>query len=442
MKALLKRGISEHRRSLDLREYSSQELTRAYLDEIYAQDKTLNAFLYVDEVGAMAQSKESDCRMLRGEGRGVLEGIPYSLQDHISAKGLPMSCASRMLEGYVSPYDATITERLRSAGAVLLGKNNMEEMAVMGAGTLSAHGAANAAAVAAGLTSFSLGTGRFCSFTDACNIATFVPSSGVLSRHGVALLASSADRIGILSHSSADCRTVLEILEGKDERDATSVSLPHLEECCGKKMPRVLIPYWVGEEGTSAAAHAAQEVARRRFTRAGAQCFSESVALPSELVAAYTVLFAAEAASGLSRYDGVRFGKRGGEESLASLYSESRAMLGDEVLARLLFGIDMLSGEHRERYYLRALSVREEVRALMRSLTDRYDLILLPGALEQTSREDALCTALTSLCGVPVVSLPMETDEKGTVASVRLCAGEGRDAALLCHAQCLAAEDV
>ena len=465
MKTLLKRTVHEHRVALDRREYSSVELTRAYLSAMEEENASLGAFLCVDEAGALARSEESDRRMLRGEGRGFFEGIPYSLKDNIAVRGLPMTCASKIMEGYISPYDAAVVERLSLGGAVLLGKNNMDELAIGSTGTHSAYGevknpsaplcacggssSGSAASVAAGLSPFSLGTDTGGSVrlpAALCGVIGFKPSFGAVSRYGVAEMASSLDCVGIISRSVEDCRAIFEGIAGKDARDMTSYDLSQNPPISLQSPLRVAMLSWEGDACVSPSVKAAIKNAAEIFSLCGDACFHEELPMPQDALAAYTVLSACEAASNLSRYDGVRFGKRAGEDTLSRLYSSSRAEIGDEALAKILFGVDMLSGEKRERYYLRALRARETLSAYMRTLTECYDLILLPTAAttafpigmssdpEMQNCTD-LCTALASLCSLPAISLPVGRDDNGLPIAVQLCAGVKKDALLLAAAQ-------
>lgn len=465
MKELLKRSVYEHRASLDRREYSSQELTRAYLNAILEKNEALGAFLYVDEEGALARSVESDRRMRCGEERGFLEGIPYSLKDNIAAKGLPMTCASRALEGYVSPYDATVTERLAATGAVLLGKNNMDEFAIGSTGEQSAYAmiknphdtrrvaggssGGSAAAVAAGLVPFSLGTDTGGSVRHPaafCGTVGFKPTTGLLSRHGVAAMASSLDCVGILSRSVEDCRAILKILMGKDARDMTSFCGKDAKEVGSREKPRIAILRWDEDDCVSAAVRGTVKKAQERLTASGAQCSEEVLPNPKNILAAYTVLSACEAASSLSRYDGVCFGRRGDDTTLSALYRTSRALIGDGAMAKILFGMDMLSSEGRQRYYLHALRAREELCEDVKKITEHYDLILSPVAATSAfeigsspKKDQALCSTLcgvlANLSGLPAISLPMGRDENGMPLAVQLCAGKEKDLYLLSLAQ-------
>ncbi len=464
MEQVLKRSLTEHRSALDRGEYSAVELTRAYLSSIEQQNRELGAFLYVDAEGALESAGESDRRIAEGSARSVLEGIPYSLKDNISAKGLPMTCASRILEGYVAPYDATVTDRLRRAGAVLLGKNNMDEFAMGSTGELSAYGAVrnpvnasrvsgdsssgSAAAVAAGLSAFSLGTDTGGSVRQPaafCGVLGLKPTYGLLSRYGVAAMASSLDCVGLLAHSSEDCRALLSVLSGRDARDATSFDpVPHEREHAPLRVAVV-----GGMDGClSESVGRALEGAARTLEARGARCRETSLHAQRSALAAYTVIAATEASCNLSRYDGIRFGRREAGETLTSLYENSRSLLGDEVVRRILFGIDMLSGDNRENYYLRALRVREEIGRSMRETFAQYDLILSPVAptvafpcgthpTREERRFADTCTVYASLSGLPAISVPVGHDRDGLPLAVQLCAAEQNEELLLSSARVL-----
>lgn len=471
MKDWLMRTLAEHADALARLEYSSVDLTRASLARIAEREGELHAFLHVDEAGALRAAAASDARRARGEARGPLDGIPFSLKDNFAAKGQPMTCGSRILEHYIAPYDATVTARLLAAGAVLLGKNNMDEFAMGSSGEYSAfspignpHSAAHvaggssggsAAAVAAGEAVFSLGTDTGGSVRQPaafCGVYGLKPTYGLLSRFGVAAMATSLDAVGLLTRSSADAALLLPILAGQDARDATS--RPFDENGFGEsfRAPLERLRVAVVEDLLSGTVQAevAQAVrdAARVIKECGGEIVSVSFPTPGRMLAAYTVLASTEAASDLARYDGIHYGERDARATLGETYAKSRAALGEEVKRRILFGTDMLRAENRERYYLRAMAVREEVRAQMLAWMERFDLILTPTSpttpflrgstpSPEWMYEADLCCVSANLSGLPALSVPYGYDCAGLPLAVQLTAGPFGEGRLLRAAQLL-----
>lgn len=469
MEKFLQCSIAEHATALERGEYTSVALTRAFLDRIDARNGEINAYLYVDRIGALAAAEESDARRASGECRGALDGIPYALKDNIAAKGLPMTCGSKILEGYVSPYDATVVARLRDAGAVLLGKTNLDEFAMGSSGEYSAYGvtknphdrtrvaggssSGSAAAVADGMAVFALGSDTGGSVRQPaafCGVFGLKPTYGVLSRYGLASMASSLDCVGILSRTAEDCGLLLDALAGRDVHDATSVPYAPLELRLRDRALRVGVVSFADAAGMDGEIRAVLARAVARLSAYGAFVEEVTLPMPNEAIAAYTVLCSTEAASNLARYDGVRYGRRSANAStLSSLYENSRSEgLGAEVKRRILFGTDMLVRGNREVYYLRAERMREEVRRRMTALTEEYDLLLSPTTptvafpIGSVRSPEALycadaCTVYANLAGLPALSVPMGTNADGLPIAVQLTARRLGEKALLSVAELL-----
>ncbi len=471
MKKILKRSALEHAKALAMGEYSAYELTEAFLKQIDACDGVIGAYLNVDAEGAKQAAKESDVRRKEGKTLGVLDGIPFSLKDNISVKGMLLTCGSKMLEHYVSPYDATVTERLRAAGAVLLGKNNMDEFAMGSSTAYSALGVTrnphdpscvpggssggSAAAVAAGEAVFSLGTDTGGSVRQPaafCGVWGMKPTYGLLSRYGVAAMATSLDCVGVMSRSAEDSAAILSVLVGKDARDATSQEPDVKYEFKKMQAPiagmRIAVVSAFDEDHTDKDVWHALQRATVGFGKMGAVIETVELPLPEQALASYAVLSCTEASSNLARYDGVHYGSRNGHfQSLDELYANSRGEgFGMEVKRRILFGTDMLLSGNRERYYLRAQRVRELIRREMLKLLSQYDLILTPtaptvafGSAERPSPEQLyyadLCTVYASLAGVPALSVPLGRNTKGLPLAVQLTARPFAEGLLLAAAK-------
>lgn len=461
MKEILTYSAGAHRENLDRKAYSAVELTRAYLEEIERTDPVVGAFLTVDAERALREAAASDARRRSGERLGALDGIPFSLKDNICVRGMRMTCASRILENYIAPYDATVMERLQAAGAVLIGKNNMDEFAMGSSNEYSAfqvtrnpHDPArvaggssggSAAAVASHEVAFALGTDTGGSVRQPaafCGVYGLKPTYGVLSRYGVAAMATSLDCVGILASTAEDCALILGALAGRDARDATSVAYERALDASDATPLRVGVVDGFTDENLSADVLAAYGRAEETFKQAGTIVEAVSLPYPRLALAAYTVIAAAEASSNLARYDGIRYGRRSETETtLSASYDHSRAEgFGEEVKRRILFGTDLLSTEHRQTYYVRALRVRELIRREMAALMERYDVLLTPTAPtvafkrgERPSRDALrcadLCTVYASLSGFPALSVPLGRNAEGLPLAVQLTGapfGEGR----------------
>ena len=447
MNELIFRSLDEHKRALAAREYSSEELTRAYLERIEEKEPSINSFVSLCQDRAIDAAKESDERRRNGAPLSALDGIPYAAKDNIAVSGLPLRCGSRILEGYVSPFDATVISRLKSSGCILLGKTNLDEFA-MGTDTeTSASGrtknpldenrvtggssGGSAAAVAAYEAPFTLGSDTGGSVRQPaafCGIVGLRPTYSALSRYGLVGFSPSLDTIGILSRSASECADIMNATVGADSRDATSRPFPasDLSALIGKDIRgmRIGVVREAIGEGLSEGVLEAMQVATDTLRSLGAKM--TEISLP-HLHAAYAVYYtfsAAEAASNLSRFDGVRYGYRAEScGSIEELYERSRAEgFGDEVKRRVLFGNFALSGENREKIYGRAVAMRKQIIAELSSVLSRCDLLLLPTASTHAYRagvkksalyckDDLLCT-LAALAGLPALSLPYHRDGK------------------------------
>ncbi len=465
MDSFLTRPLAEHRRAMDAGEYSSRDLTRVCLNTIERLEPTVGAFLTVDAEGAMRAAEEADARHARGECLGVLDGIPYALKDNFCTKGLRTTAASRMLADFIPPYDATVTARLRAAGAVLVGKLNMDELAMGSSGEHSASGitknpidsarvpggssSGSAAAVAVGEIPFAIGSDTGGSVRQPaafCGVLGLKPTYGVISRYGMIAHASSLDCVGIVTRCAADAAEVLSVLVGQDARDASSIAHPDAQfGPCG-----VLPPLRVGvvrelteSEFVSPAVRETCNAAVAALRACGAEIGEVCLPSPELALASYCVLAAAEASSNMGRFDGVHYGRRADADRLYELYSVSRAEgFGDEVKRRILFGTHMLSAENRPMYYDAARRVRGELRKSLSERFAEYDLILNPTAPtvawrrgEHQSpvmqRRADLCTVYASLAGLPALSVPFGSDADGMPVGIHLTAGICREDLLL-----------
>ncbi|HTL97336.1 MAG TPA: Asp-tRNA(Asn)/Glu-tRNA(Gln) amidotransferase subunit GatA [Holophagaceae bacterium] len=374
--------MGEARERLGEGRTSSEALALAAFDRIAAVDEVLNAALATARPLSMALAGEADARLAQGE-RGPVLGLPFAMKDNLNWAGAPMTCGSRILEGYVSPYDATVLRRLLDAGAVPVLKANMDEFAMGSSGEHSAFGPArnpwdtgrapggsssgSAVSVAAGYTPFALGSDTGGSVrlpAGFCGVTALRPTYGVLSRYGLAALASSLDQVGPIARTAEDVAAILSVMAGRDALDSTSVDLPDQASlfplaAADLKGVRIGLPAEYFGEGLDAGVRSALETSLEVFKAAGAELKTISLPRTGIAIETYAVLVACEASANLNRFDGVRYGLREPGSSLDDMISATRdAGFGDEVKRRILLGTFCLSKGHYDAFYLKALQAR------------------------------------------------------------------------------------
>jgi aspartyl-tRNA(Asn)/glutamyl-tRNA(Gln) amidotransferase subunit A len=420
MQDLLRRG-----------EVTSAELTEAFLGRIEATDGKVNAFITVATEEARAEATAADRRLAEGRA-DAFTGIPVAMKDIFVTRGLRTTCASRILDKYVPPYDGTAVARLREQGAVLLGKLNMDEFAMGSSNENSAAGpvknpwnpdcvpggssGGSAACVAARQAAAALGTdtgGSIRQPASHCGVVGLKPTYGRVSRYGVIAYASSLDQVGPLARDVEDCAILLEAVAGYDPADSTSVDTPvptyrtTLKE--GVKGLRVGLPKEYFIEGLDPEVKKAVEEAVETFHRLGAETVEVSLPHTAYAVACYYLIATAEASSNLARYDGVRYGVRVDEgQGLIDMYMKSRAAgFGPEVKRRIMLGTYALSSGYYDAYYLKAQKVRTLIRRDFLEAFKGIDVIATPVAPTPAFRigekvEDPLQMYLSDIFTIPV----------------------------------------
>ena len=396
-------GVVDAAELLSKREVSSEELTKAVIGRVRDCDGKTGAYLTFDEEGALAAARDADARRAAGED-GPLLGVPVAIKDLINVKGQPCTCASTILKGYVSPYDATVTERLKTAGAVCAGRTNMDEFAMGSSCENSALGetrnpwnlefvpggssGGSAAAVGGDLAIAALGTDTGGSIRQPaafCGCVGVKPSYGRVSRFGVTAFASSLDQVGPMTKTVRDSARLLGALCGADGRDGTMPPepVPDFEAATSNPSPKGLkigVPREYFMEGTSPEIVESVKKAADEMARAGAEV--EEVSLPHTdyAMAVYYVIAPAEASANLSRFDGVRYGYRSPRsEDVFTLYTRTRAEgFGQEVKRRIIMGTYVLSSGHYDAYYGRAQKVRTLVRRDLEEAFAKVDALLAP----------------------------------------------------------------
>jgi len=442
--------IDEAQRRLRARELSSVELTAAALARIERLEPTLHAFITVTPELALEQARAADARLAAGDAGSPLCGIPLAIKDIIATRGVRTTAGSKILESFVAPYDATVTSRLRAAGAVCVGKANCDEFAMGSSNENSAYGAAHnpwdtarvpggssggsAAAVAARLSLGALGTdtgGSIRQPAALCGVVGLKPTYGRVSRYGVLAYASSLDQVGPMARTVRDCAHLLAAIAGHDLLDSTSVPQPVPGYAAaldaGIRGRRFGLPKEYFIEGMSSEVADAVRAAVRQIETLGGVV--EQVSLPHTeyAIAAYYLIATAEASSNLARYDGTRYGLRVDRgQGLLDMYQQTRTQgFGTEVKRRIMLGTYALSAGYYDAYYLKALQVRTLIRRDFERVFDTCDAILTPTTPttafaigEKTTDPLAMYlsdifTISVNLAGLPGLSLPCGFDAAG-----------------------------
>ena len=439
---------------LTTKKVSSVELAKHYLARI-KQDKT-NSYITVTEDAALEMARAADVRLAGGKDITLLTGIPLGLKDLLCTKGIKTTCASKILGDYKPPYDATAVARLKTAGASLLGKLNMDEFAMGGSNENSAFGpvrnpvnhdyvpggssGGSAAAVKAGLAAATLGsdTGGSVRLPAAyTGTVGLKPTYGSVSRYGLVAFASSLDQIGPMGVSSEDCAILLSTIAGHDACDSTSAArpaanYPELMKQAGTKKYRIGLPkeYFIGGLQKEVAASIEQVV--QALKKAGHTLVDISLPHTEYSVAVYYVVAVSEASSNLARYDGVRYGARlGGQSTLADMYKQTRSLFGEEVKRRIILGTFALSAGYYDAYYKKACQVRRLIKNDFEQAWQQVDLILAPVSPttafklgEKTADPlqmylNDIFTIPANLAGLPGISVPAGRDAKGLPIGVQ-----------------------
>ncbi|MEN6627566.1 MAG: Asp-tRNA(Asn)/Glu-tRNA(Gln) amidotransferase subunit GatA [Candidatus Sumerlaeia bacterium] len=427
---------------LDSGQVSSRELTRAYLDRIEAVDKKTRAFLRTMPDEALAQADAADAARKQGR-RGPLLGVPIGLKDILCTRGTPTTCASKILENFIPPYDATVIARLREAGAVFLGKLNMDEFAMgsscENSGFHPTHNpwdltripggssGGSAAAIAAGLCPAALGTdtgGSIRQPASLCGIVGLKPTYGRVSRYGLIAFASSLDQVGPMTRTVEDSAILLGAIAGHDPLDSTSADLavPDYRAAIGRGLAglRVGMPREYFVDGMDPEVDAAVTRAIDKLNELGAEIVEISLPHTEYAVATYYIVATAEASSNLARYDGAHYGWRlGGTDNIIDMYSRTRSQgFGQEVQRRIMLGTYVLSAGFYDAYYLKALKVRTLFTRDFEEAFKKVDLIATPTAPTAAFKigekvDDPLMmylndifTISVNLAGLPGISLP------------------------------------
>ncbi len=452
------KSVSELDAMLDARQISSRELTMAFIERTKSVEDRVGAFISFDEQATLKSAELSDARRASGQKNSELDGIPVGLKDVIAVRGQKLTCASKMLENYVSPYTGTAAQKLEDAGAVFWGRLNMDEFAMGSSCENSAFkktrnpwdleripggsSGGSAAAVAAGECVVSLGSdtgGSIRQPASLCGIVGVKPTYGLVSRFGLAAFASSLDQIGPFARNVKDSAILLKHIAGYDRLDSTSVKMdiPDYSALLDKsslngKVLGVAKEYF--GEGVDAEVRKSVEDAIALCKSLGAEVKEISLPHTDLAIPVYYIIATAEASSNLARYDGVRYTHRSKDaDDVLSLYFKSRAEgFGEEVKRRIILGSYVLSSGYYDAYYLRAQKVRTLIRQDFEEAFKSVDAIITPTSPttafkigEKTDDPLAMylsdiCTINVNLAGLPAVSLPCGFTSQGLPVGVQL----------------------
>lgn len=443
---LLDLSLEEISNKLRNKEISCVELTKEVFKRIDEVEKDVNSFITITKEEALEEAKIVDQKIANGDELHMLSGIPMAIKDNICTKGIKTTCASKMLEDFIPPYDAFVSKELKNINAICVGKTNMDEFAMGGSTENSAFkptknpwdltrvpggsSGGSAACVAAGQAFYALGSDTGGSVRQPASFTGLVglkPTYGRISRYGLVAFGSSLDQIGTFTRTSKDAAFLLDVLSKKDSMDSTSVEcendfLKDIDSSIeGLKIgvPRELFEEGIDEEVKNAVLHALIELQNLGAT-------FEEINLPNlkYSLSAYYIIAPSEASSNLSRYDGIRFGKRADEfETLEEMYIKTRSEnFGPEVKRRIMIGNYALSSGYYDAYYKKALQVRTLVKEEFEKAFSKYDVIICPTAPNTAFKlneklndplamylED-MCTIPVNLAGLPALSTPCGFD--------------------------------
>ena len=461
--------FADLRQKLNNGEVSSKELVQEKISRINQLDPTLNSFLTLNTEKALKNADRIDQLRASGENLPSLAGIPLAIKDNLCTKGIKTTCASKILENFVPPYESTVTERLLQSGAVMIGKTNMDEFAMGSSTETSAYGqtlnpwniskvpggssGGSAASVAAGLCYGSLGSdtgGSIRQPASFCGVVGMKPTYGRVSRWGLIAFASSLDQVGPFANNVSDAAEILQVISGKDEFDSTTVDIPvpnYLEILSKsiKGMKIGLIDNCFQHEGLAADVKESVLDAASLFENLGAEIINVSCPRFNDGIATYYVIAPSEASANLARYDGVKYGFRSDDEqSLIEMTSKSRALgFGSEVKRRILIGTYALSAGYVDAYYKKAQQVRTLIRKDFEDAFKKVDILLAPtspttafGSGENIENPMAmylsdLLTIPANLAGLPAISLPCGFDKSALPIGLQLIGNVFEEAKLL-----------
>lgn len=435
--------VHELQEKLRNKELTVKEITKAYVDRINEKEKDVQAFVTTLPEEAENKAEEIQKKIDNKEIEGEFAGIPIGIKDNICTKGIKTTCSSKMLENFVSPYDATVMEKINSENLINLGKLNMDEFA-MGGSTEHSYfkitknpwdlskvpggsSGGSAAAVAANLVPWALGSdtgGSIRQPASFCGVVGLKPTYGLVSRYGLVAFASSLDQIGPITKDVRDSALLLNIIAGHDKKDTTSVNREKINytKCLKNDVKglKIGVPKEFFGEGINSEVKETLQKSIEKYKELGAEIEEFSLDIAKYSLAAYYIIACAEASSNLGRFDGIRYTYRTGEfKNLKELYKKSRSeAFGPEVKRRIILGTYVLSSGYYDAYYKKAQQVRTLVMNKFSKAFEKYDVILTPtsptvafgiGTKSENPLEmylSDICTVSVNIAGLPAISIP------------------------------------
>ncbi len=433
---LNKLTIKQAQQGLKKKEFSAVELTEAFFNRIRNKDQEIHAYLTLTEEMALKQARKTDKRIANEEKLGSLAGVPMAIKDIIQVKGIRCTAGSKILENYISPYDASVIKKLKRAGAVILGKTNLDEFAMGSSGENSAFGptknphdlervtggssSGSTAAVASDMCLAALGSdtgGSIRQPASFCGVIGFKPSYGRVSRYGLIAFASSFDVIGALAKNVADMETIFEVIKGKDGKDSTSLDVGH--SVSQIKNLKIGLPKEYFIKGLDPQVEVSIKKAVAQCEKMGAKIVKVNLPQMDYALAAYYIIQPAEASANLARYDGIKYGLSVKGKDLLQGYLKTRQQgFGDEVRRRIMLGTYTLSAGYYDAYYLKAQKVRTLIKEDFARAFEKVDVLMGPvsptPAFKLGEKVDDpvsmylsdIYTVSINLAGLPAISIP------------------------------------
>ena len=449
--------VHELQEKLKNKELTIKEITKAYTDRINEKEKDVQAFVTVLTDEAEKKAEEIQNKIENGEIEGAFAGIPIGIKDNICTKGVKTTCSSRMLENFVSPYDATVMKNINNENMINLGKLNMDEFAMGGSTEYSyfkktknpwnlnkvpgGSSGGSAAAVASNMVPWALGSdtgGSIRQPSSFCGVVGLKPTYGLVSRYGLVAFASSLDQIGPITKDVRDSAMLLNIIAGHDKKDTTSVEIEKKDytKCLKNDVKglKIGVPKEFFAEGINEEVKNTIYEAIEKYKELGAEVEEFSLDVAKYSLATYYIIACAEASSNLGRFDGIRYTYRTGEfKNLKELYKKSRSEgFGPEVKRRIILGTYVLSSGYYDAYYKKAQQVRTLVMNEFNKAFEKYDVVLTPtsptvsfdiGSKSGNPLEMYLadiCTVSVNIAGLPGISIPCGVDKQGMPIGMQL----------------------
>ncbi len=450
--------VHELKEKLDKKELTVSEITKAYVDRINEKEKDVNAFVTTLTDEALEKAKQIEEKLSHNENLGEYAGIPIGIKDNMCTKGIKTTCASRMLENFISPYDGTVVNKvINEQNMIDLGKLNMDEFA-MGSSTETSYfkktknpwdlskvpggsSGGSAAAVSANMVPWALGSdtgGSIRQPASLCGVVGLKPTYGLVSRYGLVAFASSLDQIGPITKDVEDSAILLSIIAGHDEKDSTSMNIPKKDYTKSLKNDikglKIGVPKEFFGEGINEEVKTSLNTAIEKYKELGAVVEETSLNIAEYALAAYYIIACAEASSNLGRFDGIRYGYRAKNcETLKDIFVNSRSEgFGAEVKRRIILGTYVLSSGYYDAYYKKAQKVRTLVKNEFAKNLEKYDVLLTPtspitafkiGEKTENPLEmylSDICTVSINIAGVPAISIPCGVDKEGMPIGMQL----------------------